>query len=178
MKKLRALHDALGIAPDYGELTHLPLCHEPQQLEATGPDMFDRPQQLAPAALAAWRRMQAAAAEQGVRLLMVSAFRSWQYQHDLIARKLDRGQLLADILKVNAAPGYSEHHSGCAVDVATDGCEPLSEDFEKTTAFQWLEQNAADHGFRLSYPRDNELGIAYEPWHWCFHGLEARQNKA
>ncbi len=174
--RLRALHDALGIAPDFGESCPLPLCLEPEELEDTGPDMFDRPQRLVPQALAAWRRMQEDAARQGVELLLVSAFRSWQYQHDLIARKLEKGQLIDDILRVNAAPGYSEHHSGRAIDIATTNCEVLSEDFEKTKAYQWLEQNAGHYGFNLSYPRDNAYGIDYEPWHWCFQGLAADQH--
>lgn len=176
-EKLRALHDALGIAPDYGDDCPFSLCLEPEQLADTDPDMFDRPQRLVPEALAAWRRMRADAAVAGVELLMVSAFRSWQYQHDLIARKLEKGQQIEDILKVNAAPGYSEHHSGRAIDIATPDCEVLTVGFEKTKAFQWLEQHATKHGFRLSYPRDNVYGIDYEPWHWCFQGFETDQHK-
>ena len=174
-QRLRQLHDALGIDPDYPQRCAMPLCPEPQELADSGPDMFDRPQRLTPEALAAWRRMQSLAAASGIELLLVSAFRSWQYQHDLIARKLEKGQQINDILLVNAAPGFSEHHSGRAIDIATPGCEVLTEAFENTPAYQWLEQNAADFGFHLSFPRDNDLGIAYEPWHWCFRGLAANQ---
>ena len=35
--------------------------------------------------------------------------------------------------------------------------------------YAWLKDNAARFRFRLSYPRDNPHGIAYEPWHWCWH---------
>ena len=65
-----------------------------------------------------------------------------------------------------AAPGHSEHHTGRAVDIATPGSRPLTEEFEDTDAFRWLTSRAVEFGFSLTYPRDNPWGIAYEPWHW------------
>ncbi len=140
----------------------------PERLVATEADCFGRPQRLHPVAFRAWTEMKQAAAAAGIELLLVSAFRSPRYQHDLIARKLARGQSLEQILAVNAAPGYSEHHTGRAVDVGTLDCEHLDVEFENTAAFRWLAGNAARHSFFMSYPRGNELGIAYEPWHWCY----------
>ena len=141
---------------------------EPDELVDTEPDFLDRPQRLTPAAFAAWSEMKSCATEDGVELLLISAFRSVQYQCELIERKIERDQKIEDILKVNAAPGFSEHHTGRAIDIGTSGCEPLVEDFEKTVAFQWLSLNAGRFGFTLSYPRSNPWGIDYEPWHWCF----------
>jgi len=69
-----------------------------------------------------------------------------------------------------AAPGYSEHHGGRALDIGTPDEPPAEESFEKTAAFEWLQRNAEGHGFVLSYPRDNPHGIVYEPWHWCWRG--------
>jgi len=74
---------------------------------------------------------------------------------------------LADILKVSAYPGYSEHHTGRAVDIGSPDCAHLTEAFEATREFSWLAEHAAGFGFVLSYPRDNPHGIAFEPWHWC-----------
>jgi D-alanyl-D-alanine carboxypeptidase len=76
---------------------------------------------------------------------------------------------IADILKINAAPGYSEHHTGRALDLTTADSPPLEVGFETTQAYAWLVEHAGEHGFRLSYPRDNPHGINYEPWHWAFH---------
>ena len=59
------------------------------------------------------------------------------------------------------------HHTGRAVDIATPGVPPLTEAFERSDAFRWLEKNATNHGFSMSYPRGNALGYVYEPWHWC-----------
>ena len=77
------------------------------------------------------------------------------------------GQSVSDILNVNAAPGFSEHHTGRAIDLAEPGAEPLTEDFESSAAFVWLEKNAANFGFSMSYPRENRQGFIYEPWHWA-----------
>lgn len=108
-----------------------------------------------------------AAAKDKVELLLVSAFRSVDYQASIIRRKLQQGQLIEEILKTNAAPGYSEHHSGRAIDLTSSDCKPLCEEFEETNAFRWLTENAIAYGFTLSYPRQNKLGMIYEPWHWC-----------
>ena len=101
-----------------------------------------------------------------LRLVLVSGFRSIEYQAGLIRNKLDAGQEIDAILKVNVAPGYSQHHTGNAVDIATPGFKPLLEEFENSPAFAWLGDNAIQFGFTLSYPRDNPEGISYEPWHW------------
>jgi D-alanyl-D-alanine carboxypeptidase len=139
---------------------------EPARLCSIGMDASGRPMLLAPAAASAFVAMRTAAARSGVVLQPVSSFRSIAYQRGLIVRKLKRGDPLDAILRVNAAPGYSEHHSGRAVDIGTPGCAALDEAFEQTPAFAWLQQHAADFGFHLSYPRNNALGVIYEPWHW------------
>jgi D-alanyl-D-alanine carboxypeptidase len=110
--------------------------------------------------------MQAAAQEQGVILQLVSAFRSVSDQRQIWGRKLAAGQSVPGILRVNAPPGYSEHHTGRAVDVTTPGVEPLTEEFETTAAFNWMLEHASTFGFSMTYPRDNRHGVIYEPWHW------------
>ena len=112
--------------------------------------------------------MRAAAAADGVTLLLVSGFRSIDYQARLFRKKINAGQLLSEILAVNAAPGFSEHHTGRAVDIATPGSRPLTAAFEDSGAFRWLAANAGRFGFTMSYPRDNAAGFIYEPWHWAF----------
>jgi D-alanyl-D-alanine carboxypeptidase len=119
--------------------------------------------------------MRDAARADGVELLLVSAYRSVVYQTVLVQRKLARGLTLDEILRVNAAPGYSEHHSGRALDVTTPGSPPAEESFEATPAFAWLMRRASEFGFRLSYPRGNPHGILYEPWHWFFVGQDCER---
>ena len=98
----------------------------------------------------------------------MSAYRSIEYQCGLIHRKLEEGWLIDDILLINAIPGYSEHHTGRALDLHAGDGKPLESAFENHPAFAWLCENAAEFNFHLSYPRDNPSGIDYEPWHWCF----------
>jgi len=151
--------------PDYEK--RMPRCEEATQFRSVGADALGREARLAPATADAWLAMQRAAEDDGVRLLLVSAFRSVARQTEIIQRKLEAGIPLADILKVSAYPGYSEHHTGRAVDIGSPDCAHLTEDFETTREFVWLTTHAAAFGFSLSYPRANEAGITFEPWHWC-----------
>ena len=98
----------------------------------------------------------------------ISGYRSHDYQLGIFERKRARGFALADILAVNAAPGFSEHHSGEALDIGTTGEPPAEASFERTPAFAWLQRHAGGFGFAMSYPRGNPHGIVYEPWHWRY----------
>lgn len=169
---LQKLHASLGIPKEYLEQCNQSLCLQPNELVETEPDYYGRPQRLTKKTFNAWSKMKESAANDNVVFFLVSAFRDPQYQHDLIARKIEKGILLQEILRVNAAPGFSEHHTGRAVDIGTQDCEVLEEVFEKTAAFKWLQENAENFGFSMSYPRDNTAGFAYEPWHWCFKSTE------
>jgi len=156
----------LGIPPSYGIDPPLPAYSDAERLEEVEPNIIGRMERLAPRTAQDWRAMKTAAAEDGVQLLLVSGFRSVERQIALIRAKLARGDDIGEILRVNAAPGYSQHHTGKAVDIATPGCRPLTEEFEHSEAFFWLEHNAARFGFRMPYGRDNAFGFAFEPWHW------------
>ena len=159
----------LGITDDYGTTRQLPLQHECRNLVPIGKDVFEREQHMATEAAGAWALMKKAACRDGIELQVVSAFRPVDRQADIIRKKLETGQCIEDILKVTAAPGYSEHHSGRALDITAPGYEPLEEVFENSPAFKWLTDTAHRFGFRLSYPCNNPHGVAYEPWHWCWH---------
>jgi D-alanyl-D-alanine carboxypeptidase len=128
---------------------------------------------LRQAAAEKFKQMQAAAAAEGIVLTPISGFRSVSEQDYLFFRvKEQRVQDTSKRAEVSAPPGYSEHHTGYAIDIG-DGKVPatnLSPDFENTAAFRWMEQNAARYSFELSFPRDNPQGISYEPWHWRFVG--------
>jgi D-alanyl-D-alanine carboxypeptidase len=173
-RRVASLHRAFGIPGDYARQRALPLQMEARDLTEIGPDIYQRPQRLIPSAAAAWRAMVGAAAADGIELQLVSAFRSTDYQCGILRRKLGQGQSIAEILRVSAAPGYSEHHSGRAVDLTTPGAPALEETFEESAAFDWLQRRAAEFGFRMSYPRDNPHGVAYEPWHWAWWGDRPR----
>jgi D-alanyl-D-alanine carboxypeptidase len=157
----------LGIPRDYGHEPFLPWYAEARDLVEVENDIFGRPQKLAPDTAADWQRLRTAAAVDGVELRLVSGFRGYDYQATLIRNKLRRGLTIADILRVNAAPGYSQHHTGRALDLTCGDEElALTERFEDTSAFAWLLRRASEFAFCLPYPRGNRFGFCYEPWHW------------
>lgn len=162
--------ERLGINQNYGIQHQLPIQTPPKRLTSAGKDCFDRSQRLTPMTLKAWQKMRAAAGQDNMELQMVSAYRDLDYQIGIVQRKLEQGQLITDILKVSAAPGFSEHHTGRAMDLNTPDCIPVEDEFADTDAYQWLQQNAGHFGFIESYPQNNIHKIAWEPWHWCYQG--------
>ena len=168
--KVQAIALALGITPELLGGRPLTLHREPAVLvDVTGSTTA---YQLTPGARRQWWAMKDAARAQGIPLALVSAFRSVDRQREIIAAKLANGQSIADILTSVAPPGYSEHHTGRAIDIGTSEEAALEEVFESTPSFAWLQVHAAAYGFVMSYPRDNAAGFVYEPWHWCYQGFE------
>ncbi|MFM1811887.1 MAG: hypothetical protein RLZZ336_825 [Cyanobacteriota bacterium] len=124
-------------------------------------------------AAGAFLGMQSAAQADGIDLILLSGFRSLALQKQLFFDvKSQRNQSALERARVSAPPGYSEHSTGYAVDLG-DGTAPqtnLSQRFEQTAAFAWLQANAARFHFVLSFPSGNLQGVNYEPWHWRFEG--------
>lgn len=81
-----------------------------------------------------------------------------------------------DRAKLSAPVGYSEHHSGKAMDFIIEGMtdENLDPDKYDTEVAKWLATNAPKEGFKLTYPPENSKGVTkgagYEPWHWFYQG--------
>jgi zinc D-Ala-D-Ala carboxypeptidase len=116
--------------------------------------------------------MQRAAGRDGIDLIAVSGFRDKAYQQGLFDRNLGKMGQAMEVTKVSAPPGYSEHHTGYALDVG-DGRQPethVEPTFEQTKTFEWLQTNAGRFGFEMSFPKNNKQGVSYEPWHWRFIG--------
>lgn len=142
-------------------------CLEVVEVGADGKDHL-----LVPVAANAWRNLKAAALDDSIFLFIVSAYRSVDRQAEIVRRKLGGGVAIEDILTVCAPPGFSQHHTGRAVDLSTPGSRALEVEFEQTPAFAWLRAHAADFGYYLSYPIGNPCGYQYEPWHWCFNNAQ------
>lgn len=167
---LKKIHDELGIREQHIACSKLSVCEQPPlvDLEITDIDFDGRPFVLLRAAGQAWRKMREAAKSEKVVLEPYSGFRSYLHQRQLIKRKLENGRPLETILTETAIPGFSEHHSGRAIDICAEDRYTLDEAFESTEAFAWLSRNGHRFMFKLSYPRENKMGIIYEPWHWYF----------
>lgn len=167
-ERVESVLASLQISPDIFASRALPLCQEAEILALAEFASDGREHLLVPAAADAWRAMRAAARADGLELKIVSAFRGLDRQAEIVRKKLARGLSLDEILAVSAPPGFSEHHTGRAVDVGMDGAASLELEFGRTPAFRWLSENANSFSFFLSFPADNPYGYAFEPWHWCF----------
>jgi zinc D-Ala-D-Ala carboxypeptidase len=166
---IKPILDEFGISPDIIVSRSLTLYPEATELVVAHTDHNGKDYLLIQPAADAWRAMKAAASAESIYLRIFSAFRSIQHQTQILRTKLEKGLTLENILRVNAPPGYSEHHSGRAIDLTTDGVRSLEQEFEQTPAFHWLTENAGRFGYSLSFPRNNRYGYMYEPWHWCFN---------
>ncbi len=144
----------------------------PETLQVVG-YYHGRAVRLRQAAAKSYLRMSEAAQAAGIRLVPISGFRSIAEQEFLFFQVAQSRALRPEKrAAVSAPPGYSEHHTGYAIDIG-DAQFPqwdTQEAFETTPAFRWLEKNAARFGFELSFPRNNPQGVSYEPWHWRFVG--------
>ena len=157
--------------PDKGLLGHLPYNLAPEsELVAINGDTSIR---MRSAAAKKLEQMLAAARAEGISLIPLSAFRDTQAQGKLFFEvKEQRSQNATQRAEVSAPPGYSEHHTGYAIDLG-DGNAPqtnLETEFAETAAFVWLQKNALKYSFELSFPPNNKQGVSYEPWHWRFVG--------
>src|SRR5690349_22312090 len=153
LDRLEERLEQLGLDHAYAHRTGLDLVAEPDWLAFAGFDRYRRPLWLHVDAARAWLHLREAALRDDVVLEAISGYRSHDYQLGIFERKLARGLTVDQILAVNAAPGYSEHHSGRALDLGTPGEPPAEASFEDTAAFAWLQDHAASHGFVMSYPR-------------------------
>ena len=97
--------------------------------------------------------------EFGKKLIVVSAYRSYEYQKGI----KERG--CPDTLCAKA--WYSEHQSGLAVDFFSASTSEIWENSQELTKyFHWLQRNAYLYGFTNTYQKWKEIdGYVKEPWH-------------
>lgn len=109
------------------------------------------------------------AQEEGIELLVISAYRSFATQAALKSQY--RVTFGSGANTFSADQGYSEHQLGTTVDFTTASIGSSFSGFAATDAYQWLLDNAWRYGFILSYPKANSF-YQYEPWHWRFVGYD------
>lgn len=133
----------------------------------------------------AMREMIQAAKEDGVDLLVCSAYRSVEKQKTLFQNQVDQfvsggmsqEDAVAKTATMIAVPGTSEHHTGLCADIVTPTHQTLDEAFGETEAGQWLQEHAVEYGFILRYPKDKQdvTKIIYESWHYRYVGKQHAQ---
>ncbi len=111
--------------------------------------------------------------DDGLDLKVISAFRSFGEQATLkgaytVTYGTGASQFSAD-------QGYSEHQLGTTVDFTNPTVGATFSGFSKTAEYKWLQENAHNYGFVMSYPENNAY-YQFEPWHWRFVGKKLAKN--
>ncbi len=123
----------------------------------------------------AFNSMIEAAANDGYKIVMTTAYRSYDFQKMLYTNYVNKyGQAEADTF--SARPGTSEHQGGLAADISAASVNyQLSSDFGKTKEGIWIAENAHNFGFIIRYPegKTDITGYIYEPWHVRYVGKTA-----
>lgn len=143
----------------------------PENLQPLNTSYARSGMQLVDIAKEAFESMSDDAKKEGMNIIAMSSYRSYDYQVNLYNNyvKTD-GKEAADTY--SARPGYSEHQTGLAVDVYN--LELPYTSFEKTEEFNWMQENAYKYGFILRFPKDKVdiTGYQYEAWHYRYVGKE------
>ncbi len=174
--RIRSFAEARGY-----RLTSIPV----QAVVKINEPRLDNDDLLQPLAAQAWVEIKAAAFKDNVRLSLISAYRSPEYQRNLFMQRLQSQGVTAsqiaaaradvavqNTLRLAALPGYSRHHTGYAVDL---WCEDGSLTFLSSSCFQWISannyQHAKEYGWIPSYPEGaDEQGPEPEPWEYVWVG--------
>lgn len=115
----------------------------------------------------AFVNMADAARAAGINLMVDSGFRSPGFQKRIIKRRMAAGETFDQAVRFVAPPGFSQHHTGRAVDLV-----PSEARFAHTDAYEWLKEHAAEYGFVETYPEPEDPSdyVYWESWHWFFEG--------
>ncbi len=119
----------------------------------------------------AYLELKKAAAAEGLKIRAVSAYRTVEYQAGLYNRYLSTDSK-ENVDRYSARPGYSEHHTGMAIDLfgSTEGLRA----FVNTPEYPWVRDNCYKYGFIIRYTTDieNITGYEDEPWHIRYVGVD------
>lgn len=148
----------------------------------------------------AWLQLRQLARRDGIELVAVSSYRSFerqaqiwqqkcngrrpvlnQQQQALNIQQLSGWDKLEAILLYSALPGTSRHHWGTELDVMDQAALPagyqlqlVPSEYQPGGVFAhlaaWLDRHAAEAGFFLPY-RKYCGGVAAEPWHLSYQPL-------
>ena len=116
----------------------------------------------------AWLKLKKAVAKKGYCIEIESAYRSYDYQKELLDNLIaEKGAEYA--YNAVAKPGHSEHQTGLALDycIFRDGKYLIEKDIDLTEESIYTNAIAHLYGFILRYPKGKEdiTGYMYEPWH-------------
>jgi len=121
----------------------------------------------------AFIEMANAAKKEDITLVLTSGYRSYESQEKTYNSMVkSKGQTYAD--EYAARPGASEHETGLALDMVSNGKYIYTNNFKESPAYEWLSMHAHEYGFIERYPEGKEYLTGYEPesWHYRYLGVE------
>lgn len=149
--------------------------------------LSDNSHQLDSRVADAYEQFSNAATEAGYPLVVISSFRSVATQEQVFnanvqtleAQGYSAEEANTETKKTITEPGFSEHHTGLAIDVVDQSwynnysTTVLDSAYGEQPGAQWIAENAPKYGFIIRYPEGEEAvtGITYEPWHLRYVGV-------
>lgn len=130
-----------------------------------------------------FKNMKSDLQKQGIKINLLSGFRSVDDQKRIFLRKLgeEYGKILTgesdnkinNILIVSSPPGYSKHHTGETMDLSCGNSYSLTNKFMDTKCYRWLSlnnfENAKKYNFYPSYPEGvKNQGPNPESWEFIW----------
>ncbi len=136
-----------------------------------------------------FKKMQKNALKDGIKIQIVSGYRSYQRQLQIWNNKYDKyileglspKETIYKIIEYTTIPGTSRHHWGTEIDII-DANVKMPHTLLKETNYtkngvyhklnNWMQRNAHKFGFYLVYNNNlNRKGFKYEPWHYSYKKL-------
>ena len=115
-------------------------------------------------------KLKEALEKEGILVDLDSAWRSVSLQQEIMDRFCEEsGEDY--VQRFVAAPGYSEHHSGLAVDLGTATNHSITQ-FKNYPEYNWMKENCYKYGFIQRYTEANQYITGYQPeeWHYRYVG--------
>lgn len=154
---------------------YLPEDYEPELVDPEIPIAPDcQNSKMTKETSAALTKMYEAAKKEGLELVLNSAYRSYQTQVETMADFVKRYNTQYANEYV-AQPGASEHQTGLGVDLTAQSVvEGKRITFGDTDEYKWVIKNCSKYGFIIRFEdgTDGITGIAHEPWHLRYVGID------
>ncbi len=153
------------------------------------PKLFGEGYLLREEAHLAFLKMKKDALKAGIKIGIVSSYRSYEHQNRIWERKFKRYKsqgfseenTIKKIIEYSTIPGTSRHHWGTDIDIYDSNTKQpknvlVPSNYHGNGAFcklkEWMDLNAKNYGFYIVYSNNaNRKGFKYEPWHYSYRPL-------
>ena len=128
-------------------------------------------------ALRYFKALRASLLKEGINIELDSTYRSVEEQQR-IWDEFEKIHGKDYCEKYVATPGFSEHHTGLAIDICLikDGrvIDDNDEMIAEVEIFKKIHKKLPDYGFILRFMKgkENITGYSYEPWHFRYVGVQ------